>query len=119
MEAVLIVRQGARRGRDHFSIFSARVTWLFEQLRDPGLVLVDNVPHAINLAHEYITTPAAQSAAEVVDVQNRFSLIEVQSNVGYNKISQVIWETRLKIAGFHVAQLFSAYKKRLCRARQT
>jgi hypothetical protein len=63
-------------------IFSARPTWLFEQLRNPGAVLADNVPHAINLAHEYVTTPAAQSAAEVVDVQNRFSLIEVQSDIG-------------------------------------
>ena len=46
----------------------------FRQLRHPCVVLVDKMPCAIHLVHEHVNTSAAQSVAEVVNVQERFAL---------------------------------------------
>jgi len=58
------------------------------------------MPHAAYLVHENVGTTTAQSGAEVVNVQQCLGLVQIQSNVGDNKMADIVRESCFKVAYF-------------------
>jgi hypothetical protein len=82
------------------------------KLRHPSAVLIHNVPDATHLLHQDVASPATQPA-EMVDVQDRFGFIEIESGLRNGNVSQVVREPLLKIARLALLQLPAPHNDRI------
>jgi hypothetical protein len=87
------------------------------ELRHPSTVLIHNVPDTTHLPHQDVTSTTTQSA-EVVDVQDRFGLIEIESGLRNRNVSEVVGEALLKVPRLALLQFPARHNDGIHPSRQ-